>query len=260
MYSDAAYIKAYFKKLDLKPEFADIYMALHTYGPQSMSELTRQSGVERTRIYRLIDDLKTSNLIETEVHYKRTIFKAAPITNLQILIAKREQDLKILQHELSNISKLLEEKALVSPATRIQFYQGFEGVKQMFWNETRSKSEILCILFENMQSKTKATFFERWASKCNDLDLNFRGIVGDNFNKTQQEWQKMRVKEKLKNWNERYVSNDVFLITHSTVIYDDVVAYYSWRNGEIFGIETYNQDIANAQKAFFEMLWQKLKG
>ncbi|MGD8373364.1 MAG: helix-turn-helix domain-containing protein [Candidatus Woesebacteria bacterium] len=258
MVTDTSYVKAYFKKIGFVPEIASIYLALYRYGEQTISELARNSGVERTKIYRLTEELKSTNLIEIVVQYKHMIYRAAPISNLQITIMQREQDLKVLQNELKNISNILEVKSLESAVSRVQFYKGFEGVKQMFWNETYSKSEVLCILSENMQSKTKATFFERWARKCNDLDIKFRGIVGDNFAKTQQEWQKRNVKEKLKNWQERYVSDDIFAITHSTIIYNDIVAYYSWRDGEIFGIEIYNQDIANAQKAFFEMLWQKL--
>jgi hypothetical protein len=41
------------------------------------------------------------------------------------------------------------------------------------------------------------------------------------------------------------------------VTYDDVVSYYNWKDGEIFGLEVYNQEIANAQRHLFEMLWQQ---
>lgn len=41
------------------------------------------------------------------------------------------------------------------------------------------------------------------------------------------------------------------------VTYDNVVAYYNWKDGEIFGIEVYNQEIATAQRNFFEMLWRQ---
>jgi hypothetical protein len=49
----------------------------------------------------------------------------------------------------------------------------------------------------------------------------------------------------------------LFPITHSTVIYGDVTAYFNWKDGEIFGIEIYNQQIADAQRQFFEMLWRQ---
>src|SRR5260370_714920 len=130
--------------------FTDMYLALHAHGPQPISALSRTSGVERTRIYRLIDKLMDSNLVEVETRYKRGVIKAAPVANLQILISQKEQELKGLQDELGLIEQVLARNSLSSPATRVQFYQGPEGVKQMFWNQTKAKSENLSILYENM--------------------------------------------------------------------------------------------------------------
>ena len=80
-----AVITLYFRKLGFDRELTTIYLALHTHGPQTISELSRSSGVERTRLYRTIDRLAASGLIETETHYKRHIFKAAPIANIHLL-------------------------------------------------------------------------------------------------------------------------------------------------------------------------------
>jgi len=41
--------------------------------------------------------------------------------------------------------------------------------------------------------------------------------------------------------------------------YNDVVAYYNWHEGEVFGIEIYNKDITDFQRYFFEMLWAQAK-
>ncbi len=90
MVSDSA-VRTYFSKLGLEREIADIYLALHAHGPQTISALSRNSGVERTRIYRLVDKLLLSNLIELESHSKRGIVKAAPVSNLRILINQKEQ-------------------------------------------------------------------------------------------------------------------------------------------------------------------------
>jgi len=88
MSRDSQLVQTYFAKLGLAPEIADIYLALYAQGPQTISELSRSSGVERTRIYRLIDSLMEHNLIEVETQYKRGIIKAAPISNLNILISQ----------------------------------------------------------------------------------------------------------------------------------------------------------------------------
>lgn len=257
MFSDTQAIRAYFFKLGLASEMADIYLALHAYGPQAISDLARHSGVERTRIYRLMDDLTSSSLIEVETQYKKNIFHAAPISNLQILIAKKEQELKDLQLGLGDLEKNIESWSNHSPATRIQFYKGIDGLKQMYWNQTKGSTENLAILYENMQIRTDVVFFERWARACNERKLQFRGIINDNFIRTQQEWYGAHSNERLASWSSRYLPDNVFLITHSVVIYDDVTAYYNWKDGEIFGVEMHNQEIADSQRQFFEMLWSQ---
>lgn len=250
-------VRTFFSKLGLEPEIADIYLALYSHGPQTISELSRNSGVERTRIYRLLDELTESNLIEIESHTKRGILKAAPISNLAILISKKEQEVKNLQDELSLFEQVLAHNALNSPATKVQSYKGLEGIRQMFWNQTRAKSEIVAILHKNIQFTTDMRYYERWIARCNERDIRFRTVFDDSFVEGQKKWNATHNTEKLKHWQGRYFSPELFTINHNVNIYDNVVATYSWHGDEIFGIETYNGDIANTHRQFFTMLWQQ---
>lgn len=252
-------IRSYLRELGFTPDIADIYFALHTYGPQTISQVSRNAGIERTRMYRLLDELTASNLVEIETQYKRHIYRAAPITNLRITIARQEQRLRSLQAELDTIEHALPPNALDSPSTRVQFYQGEEGVKQMLWNQTKAKSDSLAILYENIQSYTGEAFFDRWVHECNLRGHRTRGIIGDEFIASQKEWYGTRQNEQLTLWQPRYISKDIFPITHSHITYDDVVAYYNWKSNEIFGIEIYNHQIAIAQRHFFKLLWQQAK-
>jgi DNA-binding MarR family transcriptional regulator len=247
----------YLAKLGLEAEIADLYLALHNHGPQHITGLARLAGVERTRVYRLLDKLTAANLIETETHNKRIILRAAPITNLQILLAEREQEVRNLQDELMEIHRNMNDFKTRPHFTRVQFYRGAEGNKQMFWNQTKAKGESLSILFETMQTRTSRIFFERWVRVCNEKDLQFRGIVGDHFLQDLQNWYGKNDNERLENWESRYISPDIYPINHSTVIYDNVTAHYNWKDGEVFGIEIYNQEIADAQRRVFEIIWQQ---
>lgn len=254
---DAEPIRRYFAKLDLEDEIADLYLALHTYGPQSISELSRNSRVERTRIYRLIDKLLDSNLIEVETHYKRGIIKAAPIANLHILISQKEQELKALQEELGLIERVLARNSLSSPATRVQFYHGAEGAKQMFWNQAMHKGENLSILYEPLQLHTGRAFFERWVQAMRESGISSRTIAGDNFFTGIKEWRQKNQTDKLQTWEGRYIDSKTYPIEHSMVIYNDVLSFFNWKNNEIFGIEIYNQQIADSHRKLFEILWEK---
>lgn len=254
MPNDITPMHNYFAKLGLEPEVADLYMALHAYGPQSLLQLARNARMERTRVYRLIDTLADVGLVEIETHYKRKIYKPAPITNLQILLSKKEQELRNLTAELYSLQTDLSQ-SLHSPLSHVQFYKGADGLKQMFWNQTKAQTETVSILYENMQNKTNATFFERWVERCNQREMKFRSLIGDHFINTQQQWYSTHQNERLQHWSARYIPASIFPITHSMVCYDDVVAYYNWQGGQIFGIELYNQEIADAQQTLFEMLW-----
>ncbi len=248
-------IRNYFAKLDFEPEIADLYLALHAHGPQSISELSRNAQVERTRIYRLIDRLMESNLIEVEMQHRRGIIKAAPIANLRILIAQKAQDLKSLQDELEMLEQVLARNSLSDPASRVQFYPGLAGRKQMLWNEAQAKTEVLCITSRIDQPKTHTTFYNRWVAACNANEIHFREIHSDTFHETSKNWYAKSNNDHLRFYDARCISKALLAITHSVDIYDNVVAYYLWKDGEIFGIEMYNQDIANMQRRFFEILW-----
>lgn len=258
MKKDTDVIRAYFTKLKLDPEIADLYLTLNAYGPQTISELARNADIERTRVYRLLDIMNDLHLCETEIHYKRSVIKPAPAENLQILIARREQELRDLKEEFNDIQKAIKtKKAMTSPATRVQFYRGDAGLKQMFWNETRSQTENVSILYESMQMHTRSVFFERWVRKCNERKMKFRSVVSDHFLESLRTWYSVHQNERLDHWEGRYVPNSTFNVTHSMVVYNDVVSYYNWKAGEIFGIEVYNQELADAQRHFFELIWDK---
>lgn len=249
-------IKNFFAKLGLEPEIARLYAALHQQGAQTISELARSSGVERTHIYRLLDTLQKLNLIEIDSEYKHGLLHAAPLSNLQILIAKKEQDLQALHDDLPLLERALVQTNTRAPGTSVQFYRGAEGVKQMLWNETKADSEVLGILHQNIQLKTKSKFFERWTERCNEREIRFRGIVSDTFQSNQTAWYNGIVKERLTYWEQHYVSPEIFRIDHNTVVYDDVVGHFNWQDNEIFGIEIHNPQIADSQRQMFEILWQ----
>lgn len=256
MLTDTNAVRNYFKKLGFEPVIADIYLALHANGPQTISALARNSRVERTKIYRLIDVLMSNNLIEVETHYKRGIVKAAPITNLHILINQKEQELKSLQDELGLIEQVLARNSLSNPATRVQMYNGVEGLRQMQWNQTRAKTDVLSIMNDPIQNVLGKAFTLRWADAMNNNNIKLRIIESPSFSAINKKWYETeKIPEIMNDVRSMIMKPEVFEITYNTDIWDDVTAYYNWVDGDIYGIEIYNQQIADTQRQMFEMLW-----
>jgi len=55
--------------------------------------------------------------------------------------------------------------------------------------------------------------------------------------------------------NIRYINLEKLGIEKETLIYNDVVAFYSLTN-EIYGIEIYNKDFAEMQRRVFNYIWK----
>lgn len=251
-------IRNYFAKLNLAPELADLYLVLYLYGPQTMAQLSRNAGVERTKLYRLMDVMKTRHLCTIELRGGRTQVTPTPVANLQLLITQREQELGDLRDEFSVIEKILvDKKNARSSDVQVRHYKGEAGLKQMLWNETRSSHESVSILAENTQSYTGELFFARWVRKRNEHQTRSRSIVGDRFLASLQVWYSTHRNERLANWQGRYVPETVFKMTRSMVVYDDYVIYFGRQSGESFGIEIYDRELADTQRCFFEMLWKQ---
>jgi sugar-specific transcriptional regulator TrmB len=259
MLTDTTAIRNYFAKLGFETEVADIYLALHAHGPQNISELSRNSGVERTRIYRLIDTLMDSGLVEVESHFKRGVIKAAPITNLNLLIGRKEQELKSLQDELGLIEQVLARNSLSNPAARIQFYRGPEGIRQMQLNLLHSKSAIIqSIMHRPIHDVTGGAFYKSWTEKWDQEGRERRILHNKHFIKLNDQWNAKNQDIEPNNYETRTIS-PASPVKFDTDIYDDIVAYYNWHEGEVFGFEVYNKDIADFQRVSFDMLWAQAK-
>jgi hypothetical protein len=195
-----------------------------------------------------------SSLIELESQQKRGIIKAAPIANLHILITQKEQELKSLQDELGLIEQVLARNSLSSPVSRVQFYEGPEAAKQIRQRMRSAKSEVLSILYKDLYDEFDKQFTDQWLASMNRHQTAFRNLVAD---KTGQPAKDTLASPYPKAWATRLIATDIFPITYSTFIYDNIVATYQWRNKTIYGTEIHNEDFANTQKALFEILWQQ---
>ncbi len=245
-YESAIY--TYFGKLGFEREIAAIYLSLYANGPQAISALSRSSNVERTRVYRLIDTLLSSNLIEVEASNRRGVIKAAPIANLRITINQREQELKNLTDELELIEQVLARNSLSNHATRIQLYHGQDGLRQLLRNELAAKSEILSYGNRVNEKIVGKKFLDNWQTTRKASSIHERQLtnqtVGDMPHLT-------------KYIRRNFIDNNTLSIANATVIYDNMVTHYHQKDGEVFGTEVYNQEIADMQRQLFEVLWEQ---
>ncbi len=252
--NDLALLRGYLHKLGLSKEAVYIYITLLQQGSQSITDISRHSGVERTKVYRTLPELDAFGFIDTMSDNERGMISATPFDNVQILLSKKEQELEDLKRSTARVARAVRELDSQAPRTNARIYRGPDGVKQMLWNETKANGELLSILRHGIQLDTRQKFFDRWVAACNQRDIVARSIIDAEFEDRQDVWRRHREVERLNSWQARVSPRD-FTIEHDMIIYNDTVGYFYWGEDEVFGIEITNPLVARTQRQFFELLW-----
>lgn len=230
-----------------------LYIHLIENGPKTPLDLSRETSVNRSRIYRYLDRLKAKKLIE-EVNLGRGIvLKASSPNNLELLILEKEQELKIQRDNLTSMIKELTVLPTNHPKSiEIKHYHGEEGLKQMLWNHLSAKKELLVFGFENRNNIAGKSFAEkiRWEQverKITKIEIENATDQGDYWYTSVPNWGTY--------YKSRYIPPKILDIQQYQVIYNDTISILSWGDGVKVGVEIENSPFVKMYKQIFWKFW-----
>ena len=139
-----------------------------------MQQLARKSGVKRTSIYNFIDELKERGFIVETIKKKRKMYSAVNPEQLVEIEKTRLAELERLTPELLAIQN----KSKTKP--RVMFYDGAEGIKEVYADMLKDKKEI--IAFEDLEHTKKslpASFYDYFPNERAKRGITFKSILRD---------------------------------------------------------------------------------
>lgn len=251
----------FLKNLGLTEQESSLVVTLVQKGPSTILSLSRLTGINRTKIYRLVERLEKIGLINEIIDENKKLLKPVELNKLELFVKQEEQKVNRLRQTLPEIASLMPVvSTLTHPTTKVIFYRGEEGVRQQGWNTLSAKSEIVGFTYRIYAEITGQKFAEDWANEIVNRNLHFREILCDEyFKSTKDQIKHKQVTLDNKNFETRYIPNRILKIPHQMDIYDNVVSIYNWYEGEVFGVEIYNEKVAAMQKQFFEIVWKMAK-
>lgn len=244
-------------------EEAKLYLVLHEKGALTLPEASRESGVDRAKLYRIIHQLVKKGLIEEIPEYKHRKIKATDIGTIDMLVKQRELENKMLSNSFPTFMESMKSLTIPLNESKVIYYKGVEGMRQLIWNILRSKEEYhrcysYCfwdyILGKSFILKLNAGMLER--------NFKIRDIYSDQYVEFKKDWLAKGLGKPVGDWNfwdSRYISEKIVTVNNNMDIYNDVVAYYYWQGNEMFGVEIYNERVAKFEKQMFDVLWEKTK-
>lgn len=231
-----------------------IYLDLLENGPKTPLELSRETSLNRSRIYRYLDKLKQKKLIEESNIGRGLTLKAANPNNFELLIMEKAQELKREQEALPNLLKELTSLPTnIQRVFEVKYYQGKEGIKQMLWNQlSASNREIVAFSFRNKNEMVGKSF----AEKIREEQVSRKIILYEVENETDQgNYWYTDVLNWGKYYRSRYIPPKILEIKQYIGVFNNTVSIINWVDGEEVGIEIVNSIYTNTQRQIFWKFW-----
>lgn len=253
-------LKSLLEQLGLTDEEALIFSALQD-GPKTPLVINRLTGINRTSVYRVIEDLRAKSLVRVAVDDKggKRIEAAEPQV-LEVLLVDQEVALERQRSLLDETMSLLQNLRVEGPANafKVMTFEGTAGLKQMLWNELKTKGEI-CMFSSDFTLASAAG--NRWAEKFRAL-ITERKIPQRSLENTtaRHVLEETKVSGYKDVYEVRYLPKEMLDIQQEITIHDGIVSIYNWNidNEEIkIGIEIHNKQYAAFMKTVFESYWVK---
>lgn len=245
----------YLRNLGLSGDESKIYLEL-LKGPRSHLEIARATGVNRTKVYRLADQLEKRSLVTMRTDDLGTLLAASDPTELEVEIVNNEERLKnqraIYKQVLPQLQAWKTQAGKNPDSFMVQTYEGLEGFKQMLWHELKTTDELLIFGSGHLEDLVGS---KRWAEKHRGRTVELNYKLRELVNPYKKEEFFTKNSEFMTYYENRYLSEQILRMDHQVCIYNDTVATYCWRDSQKIGVEVIN--VANAQmmRQMFEHYW-----
>lgn len=247
-------IQKYLTAYGLSADEAKVYLAL-LEKPLSHLEVARKTGVNRTKIYRIADDLEKLSLVKTEQMDSGKLLSASEPKNLEVSLTTEEQELQnkraILKELLPSLDSVFSSENGESKFT-VSTYEGVAGLKQMLWNELKTDGELLSFGSGTIEDLIGS---RRWSEAYRAKAVDFSYKIREINNRGKKPIKFTNNEDFVGNFERRDISEDVLRLHQQIIIYNDTVAIYHWRDDQKVGVEIRNKAFADTMRQMFEMYW-----
>lgn len=236
----------------LSTKEANVYIALLELGRSTVSKISRKANINRTTGYDVLSSLVSKGLANVSGKEPKQEYIAESPDALVALLDKRLQDTKDHIESARALVPELKSMHRVGDRPQIRFYEGIEGLVQVYEDTLTSSEPIYAYAaYEDMHG-TLGDYFPDYYERRAAKGIHARGIVP----RTPLTLERMkRNKEEMR--EAAVIPREKFDISPDIEIYDNKVMIASWR--EKLGIIIESAEIAHAMKKIYELAWEEAK-
>lgn len=240
-------IKQILEQFGLIGKKADVYLAVLELGSGTVIEIAKKAEIKRTTGYDILLDLEKSGLIYQTTKGAKRLFVAEDPEKLRKKLEEKE---RILDEMLPQLRSLYNVRGI---KPKIKFYEGKEGLRQVYADTLNYNGEILAFASEDVVKVLGMDWANDYLAKRVKKEIRIKIIlpktemIEKDFNPLDQ---KQLRTSKLVNAKKYPFSIEINIYGHQKI------ALMSSR--EEMGIIIEGAEIYNTLKLIFELLWDTL--
>lgn len=234
--------------LGLNSTQAKAYLALVRHGSLTPPQLAKKTGETRTNAYTVLDKLVELGLAKKEESKKKLSYRVENPVALEKLV-KQHRDDALAREKLvkDSMPALLNFFYTYSEQPGVKFYQGVEGIKDIYKDTLRTGQEIFLLRSLHDQETMSADYFDEYRRKRAKLGLQTYmlspgGAHNDTRKATDEELKIFRIE----------LPKGAYTAPVEMDIYGDKVALISFGE-EAMGTIIESPQIAEAMKQLFSL-------
>jgi len=236
--------------IGLNEKEAEIYLASLELGQTDISRLAKKARIKRTTAYLVADSLKKRGLLNSFKKGKRPVFYAE---DPRILLEQLDERKALIT---SLLPRLLSQSNLIDKKPVIRFYEGEEGIREIFNDSLRFPGkEMLAFYPESSIHYVGAEYWTNYyAPKRLKLRIPVRNLYPDN--PAMRKYQRS-ISGQLQ--TTKFIDSKLFNIEIEFIVYGDrQVALISF--AEEIGLIIESRKIQQGLRSMFETIWALAPG
>ena len=231
-----------FTKLGMNEKEAILYLACLELGSSTVLEISRRSHITRGSTYDLLEEMLEKGYVSKTDTEKHRLFTAI---DPEKLYQTYQSNVRRFERSLPELKGLFHKSA----QPKVRYFEGIEGVKQVYADTLTAKDLILNYANSKEIRLHWPAYDEEYIHKRIQKGIHLKGIAPDD-----EYGRKVKKEDKKSLRQTRLLSAQEFSFTNEINIYDNKVAITSFE-GNMMGIIMESQEIADTQRDIFKMAW-----